>query len=154
MSVHTAKLPWSIFHWWRMRRESRRRALVAETAALVIQQHGQAWTKKRCPICGTPAASPEARYCAQCGMSLVTPTELHPFAVESAAMPFDDNERHTSAMRPVVIPARPMQGARQRHNTKVLNAETLPLEVPEHIQQIIRKRRHIEAIVARIRKGR
>lgn len=72
-----------------MKRLAEHTALVGDVANLLTQQHGNVWTAKHCPICAAPAGSPDAKFCMQCGMTLIAPSEIemHPFA--PAQMPYE-----------------------------------------------------------------
>lgn len=130
MSAH-----FRLFQWFLRRRESKRLALIAKAAQLVIQQNGATWSNKKCPNCGQ-SVSDIANFCAMCGHSFVP--ELQPEKKQPGQeyRPCEI-ERHTSGIRPIVNPQH-IEAARVRAKalepsqtfTARLKAVKLPQETP------------------------
>ena len=151
MSAHTQPLSWyaRLLRWFRTRRESKRLALIAEAANLVIQQLGVAWTGVKCPKCLLYASRDTSNYCDWCGASLVPP---EPDASEPPIAYYEQPDQRTSSIRLSAIrplapaftpPERPHPTKRpllgDRHFIPMIRTQKVTSQQKEQARQHIRK---------------
>src|SRR5581483_8990491 len=90
-----------------LRQRVRARRLAAFHEMYEATQAAYNWTAATCPLCFTPATSPDANFCAHCGRSLSLPLLAE---TSSAAQP---QEQTTD---PLIVTERPFLGfVREQH---------------------------------------
>ena len=96
----------SFLRWRHSRRQSRRIALVAEVANVVVQQHWQPWQLPTC--CCSHCKLPIfhiGNFCPWCGTCFLAPEK--PVAARSSPASYEIPDRHTSGYSLPVAPRNP-----------------------------------------------
>ena len=143
----------SFLRWRRSRRESRRIALVAEVANVVVQQHWQPWQLPTCCCshCKLPIFH-TGNFCPWCGTCSLAPEK--PVAARSSPASYEIPDRHTSGYSLPVAPRNPKRTQVLGPHMVAATTDThkLPAVSPE-LRHIIEQRGRIDEIVDRMRRG-
>jgi hypothetical protein len=104
-----------LFAWHRFRRETKRYQQFNEWYE--VHQAAQNWTAMQCPVCHQPAATPDARFCVQCGHELHSSFATEPVAIPSVAVQIDEIGLQETVRRLVSQSLYPDPG--ERHTDRI-----------------------------------